>query len=662
MKYEFGKGNTVLKFKITDDGMVSSNGFFGKTTDESRFYPIADVVLCGERNDGQGAKHTGTYGSRELKYKDHSYNEKNGLLDFILESDKIEVTVHYRLYDDISAVRSWTTVKNIFSEDIGIEYVSSLCYYGIDLNSTLIIPHNSWMREMNFKEFSLEELGLTTVSTTKRFSVSNTGTWSSKEFLPMAICKSDSDAIIWQIENNGSWQWEISDMSGLLYLKLSGPTEQENDWYKELAPGESFDSVKVCISHGKDTDEALSGMTGYRRKIFYNNEANQKLPVIFNDYMHCIGANPTVEKMIPVIDKAAEAGAEYYCMDAGWYAGIDTGWWDSVGEWKQENKRFPNGIKAVFDYIRKKGMIPGIWLEIEVMGVRCPILDQFDDTCFFMRHGKRVIKGGRYQLDFRNKKVRDFASDVIRRVVSEYGAGYIKFDYNIDGGVGTEINSDSFGDGLLEHNRAYIAWIEEIKKEYPELIIENCGSGGMRIDYAMLKSFHLQSVTDQEKYINTAYIAAGAPTAILPEQAAIWAYPIAAENTNAAAFNLANAVLMRIHLSGELTKLSDEQFSVVCEGVRVYKNLRNDISDMVPFYPIGIPHYGDGFLCLGMKNESCKRLVLWRINTEKDELEIPVSGDGRLIYPSDTKVSIQSGSKLLVKMPEKFTAVIIEMN
>ena len=81
-------------------------------------------------------------------------------------------------------------------------------------------------------------------------------------------------------------------------------------------------------------------MTNYRRIIFQDSENNKKMPVIFNDYRHCLWADPTTEKMIPVIDKAAEAGADYYCMDAGWYA--DGTWWETVGEWLPQKKRFVN--------------------------------------------------------------------------------------------------------------------------------------------------------------------------------------------------------------------------------------------------------------------------------------------------------------------------------
>ena len=102
-------------------------------------------------------------------------------------------------------------------------------------------------------------------------------------------------------------------------------------------------------------DKAMGELTKYRRKIRRRNKDNQRLAVIFNDYMNCLWGDPTAEKEFPLVDAAAEAGCEYFCIDAGWYA--DGFWWDEVGEWKESRKRFPNGVKEVADYIRKKGMI-----------------------------------------------------------------------------------------------------------------------------------------------------------------------------------------------------------------------------------------------------------------------------------------------------------------
>ncbi len=100
------------------------------------------------------------------------------------------------------------------------------------------------------------------------------------------------------------------------------------------------------------------------------------------------------------------------------------------------------------------------------------------------------------------------------------------------------------------------------------------------MDYAMLSRSHLQSVSDQTNYIRNAPIAAGAPTAVLPEQAAIWSCPIG--NADAVAFNMINALLQRIHLSGKITELSEEAFALVKEGVDVYKTYRDLIPKAFP--------------------------------------------------------------------------------
>ena len=363
-----------------------------------------------------------------------------------------------------------------------------------------------------------------------------------------------------------------------------------------------------------------------------------------------------------VIDKAAETGAEYYCMDAGWYA--EGTWWDSVGEWQPCARRFPNGIRQVLDYVRSKGMIPGMWLEIEVMGIHCPLAKTLDDKCFFMRHGKRVIDNGRYFLDFRNQWVRDYATSVIDRLVTEYGVGYIKNDYNVDGGIGTEINADSVGDGLLQHNRAYLSWVREVKQKYPTLIWENCSSGGMRMEYAMLSVADLQSVSDQSNYRFNAPIAAASATAVLPEQAAIWSYPTETDDENAVVLNMVNALLSRVHLSGAITSLSESNFARVKEAVALYKQLRQDIPSAIPFYPLGIPQYTDGWLCAAYCCETCIRMAIWRMASDTDRLNIPVKGKAKILYPSKSDAGgvCPNSSGLTVFLKERYSAMLIEVD
>lgn len=685
MKLDLCENQLHIHFEVAEDGRASflhcSNRLFDETSiaeGTKHWFPAVEVHLTGrDQDDHHGVKHTASSGSNSLKYQEHRFyeNEIGKKLEIVLQDEEMQVTVHYQFYTGVSVIRAWTTVTNLSDHALGLEYVSSFSLTGIgkekvdDLSERLklYIPHNSWCREVDWRKQSLTEVGLKKNSrfATKRINISNTGTWSSKEYLPMAglVDEELGTAYLWQIENNGSWQWEISDISDYLYLKLSGPTENENQWHKELLPGETFESVKVAVAVGIEFDSALEQLTAYRRKIVRKNSADSSLPVIFNDYMHCLWADPTTEKLLPVIDKAAEAGAEYYCMDAGWYA--DGYWWDTVGEWQPVPWRFPNGIKEVFDYIKSKGMVPGIWLEIESMGVNCPILNQFTDDCFFMRHGRRVIDHGRYQLDFRNEKVRKFATEVVDRVVNEYGVGYIKTDYNIEGGVGTEVASDSFGDGLLGHTQALLSWLEEVLNKYPDLIIESCSSGGMRMDYAMLQRLSIQSVTDMPNYEQMLPVAAVAATAVLPEQAAIWAYPLQKEDENRVAGNMVNAMLLRMHLAGEITSLDDKQFEIVKEGIACYKQIRSDISNAVPFYPLGVETANKGWLCAGYCCTDKQYLIVWRMDSKENSKVIRLDSSvdrAEIIYPTNgcSKLAWHKDT-IEVELLDKFSSVLIEM-
>ena len=456
-------------------------------------------------------------------------------------------------------------------------------------------------------------------------------------------------------------------------MALSGPTEVQSHWFKQLKPGESFTSVPVAVGVSEGCfDTAMGELTKYRRMIRRPNKDNENLPVIFNDYMNCLFGDPTTEKELPLIDAAAAMGCEYYVIDAGWYAPGE--WWDSVGEWQQCYERFPNGIEEVTDYIREKGMVPGVWLELEVMGINCEKAKSVPDDWFFIRHGKRVYDRSRYQLDFRNPAVIDHVNEVIDRVVNQYGVGYIKMDYNIEPGIGTELYADSVGQGMLEHERAYLKWLDGVFAKYPDLVIENCSSGGLRTDYAMLARYSIQSTSDQEDYRNYATIAANAGAALTPEQAAIWSYPLKDGDEEETIYNMVNALLLRIHQSGHLAQLSKERHALVKEGIEYYKSIRQDIKKALPVWPNGFATSLDHFLCAGWKVEGKSYLAVWRRYGETSEYDIPLEKltDGkpvkevRLAYPKESlkehvSYEVSEDQQLHVSFKEPVMARIFEI-
>lgn len=197
-------------------------------------------------------------------------------------------------------------------------------------------------------------------------------------------------------------------------------------------------------------------------------------------------------------------------------------------------------------------------------------------------------------------------------------------DYNINAGMGTEVDADSFGDGLLQHNRAYLQWLDRVFKRYPDLVIENCASGGMRLDYALLSRHSIQSSSDQTDYRKYAPIVASAPTAITPEQCAVWSYPLRDGSEEEVIFNLVNCMLMRVHQSGHLAEISSERFALICEGLNYYKSIRKDLAVGLPFWPLGLPSFGDSWLCLGLRCGQKAYLAVWRLKSEQDTIELPI--------------------------------------
>jgi alpha-galactosidase len=147
---------------------------------------------------------------------------------------------------------------------------------------------------------------------------------------------------------------------------------------------------------------------------------------------------------------------------------------------------------------------------------------------------------------------------------------------------------------------------------HPALTIENCGSGGMRADYAMLSHCQLQSTSDQQDYLRYAAIAAAAPAAIAPEQAAVWAYPQPGFTEDEIAFTLCSAMLGRIHLSGHIDRMSQRERGLVAEALQVYKRIRADLALAVPFWPLGLPRWTDSHYALGMRAPGATYVVAWR--------------------------------------------------
>jgi alpha-galactosidase len=602
--------------------------------------PLVEVLVAGEGHRWSGPRSVDTVVGARLRFTGYRELRVDGWS--VLEVDQadertgLRVRVCLRTREGLPAVQLWTRVHAAGPDPVILHAVSSLAATfsspatvdGVEVH----LAENDWLAENRWQRIPVRrrrlpdvDLGLHAEHPRGALTVVSHGSWSSGEYLPTGVLHDtvDNHAWAWQVEHNGAWRWEVGERTDGVYLTVLGPNDADHQWQHPLDPGQEFVSVPVGLAAGAGFDAAVAALTSYRRAIRRAHPDSQGLPVVFNDYMNTLDGDPTTERLLPLIDAAAAAGAEYFCIDAGWYDEDGT-WWDSVGAWAPSTTRFPGGLGEVIAHIRDVGMAPGLWLEPEVVGVRSPVAQTLPPEAFFQRDGHRQVEHGRYHLDLTHPDARAHLDATVDRLVDEFGIRYFKLDYNINPGPGTQAKADSAGAGLLAHNRAHLRWLESVLDRHPGLVLENCASGAMRMDYALLSLLQLQSTSDQRNPLRYPPIAAAAPLSVLPEQSASWAYPQPEMSDEEIAFTLCTGMLGRLYLSGHLNRMSVAQLMLVREGVATHKAIRADLARAVPFWPLGLPDWDAPWLALGLRSGTDTYLAVWRRPGAGDAVELPV--------------------------------------
>jgi len=399
-----------------------------------------------------------------------------------------------------------------------------------------------------------------------------------------------------------------------------------------------------------DFESAVAETTKYKRAV----APGKPYLAVFNDYMNCLWGQPNLEKELPLINAASKAGAEVFCIDAGWYSPGDTGWGSGLGEWNDSKTLFgEKGLKGLIEYINSKGMLAGIWFELEVCNEYAAVA-QNDDAWFICRNGKRVGGGDRQFVNFENAEVRAY---LFSKLKYYYGMGvrYIKNDYNDCTGNGGMQN--------IRHSRALMEFYRDVRKALPDLYMENCGSGAMRCDYTMQKVFDIQSTSDQEFYQNYPSIILGALANMPTEKAGIWAYPYPHLFDNShrpdyltgeeqTIFNMVNGAAGVMYLSGMIDRADAGGFELVREGAEFYKSVREYTAGAFPKYPTGFTRLWEQekfvTLLLEKPGEAYALLYVWRLDTPKRRLKLNIEcKDISQVYPKNshkTKITKTEGA------------------
>lgn len=710
---------------IQEDGKLRQDVFQPRhlPTEAERRYAAAAVVQAAAAGTPHGV-HPGLAAGHSLLAEQLNVaaveQTDSGLrLHYRHEGLKLRLVADMEFVPGAAVVRQTTTVSNEGDRPVVLTHLSSLILQGIGLGGAgdwsapgRIKVHywrQAWSGEGQWRCDDADRLGL---YRTAPYSMSHAahwesrGSWSTGRYLPQIVVEDTQTGAVWyaQAEASSHWHIELGNRhegagSGYdsLYLQIDGASEGFGGWTKTLQPQESFTTIPAaigCCMGG--IEEAVRELTAYRRARLKPPPAwRGEFPVVFNDYMNCLWADPAADKLVPLIREAAELGLEVFCIDAGWFAAPGAYWGSSLGDWQPDETRFGEaGLPGMLRLIREAGMIPGVWLELEVCGENAALAARPDEW-FLRRNGRRVGGGERWFMNFAQPDVRQYMHEVIDRLVA-IGVGFIKNDYNGCIGYGDDTLGDSAADGLIRHMRAVYSFLDEVRTRHPALIVEGCASGGMRADYGMLSHVHMVSSSDQEDYTKYPSVLGGMLAAVLPEQNGVWAYPYplpAAQRDHPellddeayrreladgeqTVFNMVNGLCGNLYLSGRVDKADERNRALIKEAVALYKAERAHIRSSHPLWPLGFRAITDtaGWSSVGLAGMDGDRVVLavWRLDGGEETASLPIKGwagqaaEVRQLYPRGPDMAVEhsydaAGGSLRVGLPLRYQARLFEL-
>ena len=359
-----------------------------------------------------------------------------------------------------------------------------------------------------------------------------------------------------------SWQVEVICHRSDSFTLAGGIADRDyGQWMKTLSPGEKFTAPKAVVAEGNSLLQVCDLLV--KEQTPDCSRLDEEMGITFNEYCTTWG-DPSIENLKKIADKIAGKKIQYLVMDSGWYLEKGQYWWDYIGKWEVNRERFPNGLKELSDYIRSKGMIPGIWFEPESLARGC---DLYEDKDYILtRDGYPLTVGGKRFLDMESERVRAFLREKVIGLLKENDFGYIKVDYNDTIGMGCD-GVGSQGENLRRKVLASQDFFREMKREIPELVIENCSSGGHRLEPSMMELCSMASFSDAHETTSIPLIAANLQLMVAPKQNQIWAVMRKEDSDARIYYSMAATFLGRMGLSGYIYDLSDHQWKLGEEGI-----------------------------------------------------------------------------------------------
>ncbi len=436
---------------------------------------------------------------------------KVGVRHFIahFEGKVLAVDHHLMTYDDTALTEQWQVIAAI-NQPLSITRLDS---YSLDIPQSdyeLMYFNSDWGQEFEGVRAPLNSD--MTLETHKGRSSKGQHPW-------FVLVAGNGQVLSGSVAWSGNWVCRFEPLPDGGY-RLSGGL---HDWEfaSTLEVGESIETPHVILVAGHDLNHVSQQYARVGRQHWYpRTELSDTLPVEWNHWWSYEDVDINEDVFLKNIEVAASLGVEICTLDAGWF-GEGPEWHLERGDWHKVNReRFPNGIRALADATHAKGMKFGFWCEIEGLGAKADLATLRPDFPA-LRNDKPLG-----YVCFGNPAVQEWAFETLSQIIRDYDCDWIKLDFNVDpeAGCNRVDHGHTVDDGLFAHYRGYYAVLERIRVAFPQVVLENCSSGGLRIDLGIMHHTHLTFLSDPDWPVHHLQVFWGASTMLAANACLHWSF------------------------------------------------------------------------------------------------------------------------------------------
>ncbi len=406
-------------------------------------------------------------------------------------------------------------------------------------------------------------------------------------------------SVMWALESGaGEWSGEV----WAVHVAWNGNhvlvAETMPDGRRHVQGAELLHPGEICLEPGESYDSPWmlaawsgSGLTAASWRFHDEVRARRPLsgatsrPVIVNTW-DAMRFDVDGDRLIELAARAAEVGCERFVIDDGWFAARRDDH-SSLGDWWPSPQRYPDGLAAVLDTIRARGLDIGLWVEPEMVS---PDSDRFrsDPSAVLVTPGYAAATE-RHQLvvDLTRPDTWSDIADTLVDLLDTMDIRWLKWDMNRDH---RQASTASGAAGTHAQTIAVSALMDTLRTRCEGLEIESCAGGGGRGDFATLEQCVRVWLSDSTDPVERAWIQQGWSLILPPE---VWGTHLGADPTPVSRrrrrLGYAGLVALWGHLGVDmdLVATSPEDLADVAGIIAVHRRLRDRLhtGDFVRFDP-----------------------------------------------------------------------------